>query len=244
MGASNPFFNTTTYVNEQNLLEDLFAEAVSINGHTLYYCPRTVIDKDDIYGEDTISEYNSHFEVDMYVKTVDSYEGDGTFLSKFNLEIRDQMTFSVPRKTFINEVTSNSGIQRPREGDLIWSPVFERLLIIKYVSNSPVFYQLGTLPSWDITCEMFEYSNERLNTGIRLVDQIQKDNSTVMEYPNILTSNGFALTDALGNLLVQGQFDDDEQNKDVFSDNEEFDEEDERYNIIDWSERDPFADLI
>lgn len=245
MGASNPFFNTTNEFNEQGLVEDLIVEAIGIYGHTLVYCPRTIVKKDDIYGEDTISEYNGNYELDMYVKNVDSYEGDGTFLSKFNLEIRDQMTFTLARRTFENEISIiDSSLHRPREGDLIWSPVFKRLMVIKYVSNSPIFYQLGELQTWDLTCEMFEYSSERLNTGVFEIDSIERNMSTALEYPSILTSTGFQISDSAGNLITQGQLDFDKQNNDVFADNDEFEEEDEKDNIVDWSDRDPFADLI
>ena len=103
---------------EQSLVEDLMIESISIYGHQVYYCPRTLVAKDDIYGEDTISEYNNAYLIDMYIRSFDSYEGDGTFLSKFNLEIRDQMTFTVARRTFYNEISTQEFIDRPQEGDL------------------------------------------------------------------------------------------------------------------------------
>ena len=73
-------------------------------GHDMFYCPRTLVAKDDIYGEDALSEYNNNYEIDMYIKSYDSYEGDGTFLSKFNLEIRDQMTMTVSVRNFNDEI--------------------------------------------------------------------------------------------------------------------------------------------
>lgn len=227
---------------EQSLIEDLVIESISIYGHQVYYCPRTLVNKDDIYGEDTISEYNNAYLVDMYIRSFDSYEGDGTFLSKFNLEIRDQMTFTVARRTFANEIGTQAFIDRPQEGDLIVSPMTKRVMVIKYVNNQPIFYQMGALQVWDLVCETWEYSNERLNTGIALVDDVEDENSFALEVFGILDNTGAVITDNNGYVIVQGQFSFDEQNLDVYADNDEIAEEGE--GIIDWSKRDPFSENI
>ena len=227
---------------EQSLIEDLVIESISIYGHQIYYCPRTLVNKDDIYGEDTISEYNNAYLIDMYIRSFDSYEGDGTFLSKFNLEIRDQMTFTVARRTFANEIGTQASIDRPQEGDLIVSPMTKRVMVIKYVNNQPIFYQMGALQVWDLVCETWEYSNERLNTGIALVDDVEDENSFALEAFGILDNTGAVITDNNGYVIVQGQFSFDEQNLDVYADNDEIAEEGE--GIIDWSKRDPFSENI
>ena len=85
--TTSVYFNNFLNSSEQNLIEDLMIESIRVYGHNMYYCPRTVIAKDDIYGEDTISQYNSNYFVEMYINSFESYEGDGQFLSKFNLEI-------------------------------------------------------------------------------------------------------------------------------------------------------------
>lgn len=173
-------------------------ESIKIYGHDMWYCPRTLVAKDDIYGEDTISEYNSAYLIDLYIKNVDSYEGDGTFLSKFNLEIRDQMTLTVSFRNFMNEVGSIATIDRPREGDLIYIPMLDRLFIIKYVSKNAVFYQMGSIQMYDLVCEMFEYSSEKLNTGIEAIDSIEKDLSLNASDYSLLTQDGFIITDQDG----------------------------------------------
>lgn len=228
---------------EQQLIEDLCIESIGIYGHEVYYIPRSIINKDDIYGEDTLSSYNSAFFMDMYVKSFDSYEGDGTFLSKFNLEIRDQITFSLANRTFANEVGSEFQIIRPREGDLIYSMMMKRLFIIKYVNDKPIFYQMGALQMMDLTCEVFEYSSEKFNTGIYEIDAIE-ENYSVDEYSasGILTSNGNLIVDNNGNSLILGQFDFDEQMGDVFADNDEIEEESKP--IVDWTTSDPFGESI
>ena len=242
--GSSVYFNNFSSFGEQNLIEDLVIESISMYGHDVCYCPRTLIAKDDIYGEDAISEYNDFYNIDMYVKSFDSYEGDGTFLSKFNLEIRDQMRFVVAMKRFNNEVGIPTGIERPREGDLIYSPMMKRIFVIMYVNNKPVFYQMGALQMYELTCEVWEYSNEQLNTGIPEIDSIADTFNFALEPFNILTNNEYVITTEDGDPLAIGQFDFDEQNQDAFSDNDEFEREDEDEDVIDWTARDPFSESI
>lgn len=208
---------------EQDLIESLIVESISIYGHTVYYCPRDIINKDELYGEDTISSYNHAYEFDMYIKSYDSYEGDGTFLSKFNLEIRDQVTFVAARRTFANEIGSQEDQVRPEEGDLIYSPMMKRLFIIKYVSNTPIFYQMGSLQTWELVCEMFEYSNERMNTGVEQIDRIETKYSFAGANSTIIANSAYS------NAL-----------SDVFETNIEL--QTWGNTVIDWTDTDPFSD--
>ena len=213
------FFNNFNSYSEQNLIDDLITESLSIYGHTVFYLPRTVEKKDEIYSEDILSYYNEALEFDMYIKSYDSYEGDGTFLSKFNLEIRDQITLTISRRMFGNEIASiRSDIQRPREGDLVYSTMLKRIFVIKYINNSSIFYQMGDLQTWDLVCEVWEYSNERFRTGNTEIDQIEEQYSVA----NI--TNDDLYEDAMS---------------DVFATNKEF--QTEGSGIIDWSEVDPFS---
>lgn len=225
---------------EQNLIEDLNIESIGIFGHDFYYCPRTVVNKDDIYGEDTISEYSDAYLTTAYIKSYDSYEGDGTFLSKFNLEIRDQTTFVFAIKTFQNEVGNQQGTIRPNEGDLIYSPMMKRIFVVMYVNDKETFYQMGTLQTYALTCEVWEYSSERLNTGIDFIDDLESKFS--LDEQNavvLLASNGTQLLDNNGFSIILGQFDYEEQNQDTFADNEEF--ELEGVGVVDWSSGNPFG---
>jgi hypothetical protein len=213
------FFNNFNSYSEQMLIEDLVTESLSIYGHTVYYLPRTIQTYDNVWSEDSLSRYNTALEFDMYIKSYDSYEGDGTFLSKFNLEIRDQITLTVSRRAFGNEIASNfPTIQRPREGDLVYSTMMKRIFVIKYVNNTAVYYQLGALQTWDIVCEVWEYSNERFNTGIDEIDNIE----TQYSVSNVYSNTGFE------NAML-----------DVFAQNQEFQEEGN--SIVDWSSVDPFS---
>jgi hypothetical protein len=239
MGTS-VYFNNFQSSQEQILIENLIIESIRIYGHDVYYLPRTIKNKDEIYGTDTVSEYNNSYFLDFYIRSYDSYQGDGTFLSKFNLEIRDQITFTVAVRTFDDEVGMYESIERPREGDLIYSTMMKRLFVIKYVDFRPVFYQLGALQMYDIICEVFEYSSERFNTGIEEIDEIEQKFTTSMDYFGIKTQDGYYLSDQNGYDIIRGEYDLDTQSQDTFADNDEI--ETEADSIIDWSQKDPFSE--
>ena len=238
--TTNFYFNNFSNSQEQVLIEDLVLESIKIYGHDMYYCPRTLIAKDDIYGEDTISEYKTAYYIDLYIRNFDSYEGDGNFLSKFNLEIRDQMTLTVSVRNFMNEIGNIELIDRPQEGDLIYIPMLDRLLVIKYVNKNPVFYQMGAIQMYDLVCEMFEYSSERFSTGIEAIDSIETDLSLDASEYALLTQDGFIITDQDGYQIVQGGYNFETQARDPYEDNTEFETEGD--SILDWTQIDPFSE--
>ena len=222
------------------MIENLVMESIKMYGHDIFYCPRTLVAKDDIYGEDALSEYNNNYEIDMYIKSYDSYEGDGTFLSKFNLEIRDQMTLTVSVRNFNDEIGQYAALDRPQEGDLIYLPMVTRIMVIKYVNKTPIFYQMGTIQMYDLVCEIFEYSSERLNTGIEAIDSIEQKNSIAMETYGLLTTDGFVIVDQDGFEIIQSNYNFETQAGDSYEDNTEFQLEGEA--ILDWSQIDPFSE--
>jgi len=237
--TTNFYFNNFENSQEQILIENLVMESIRIYGHDVYYCPRTLVAKDEIYGEDALSEYNMSYYIDMYIRSYDSYEGDGTFLSKFNLEIRDQMTLTISVRNFLNEIGNLEAITRPREGDLIYIPMVNRILIIKYVNQTPIFYQMGTIQMYDLVCEIFEYSSERLNTGVAEIDDIEQNN-IAMETYGLLTTDGFVITDQDGFQIIQSAYNFEMQAGDSYEDNSEVQLEGEA--ILDWSQIDPFSE--
>ena len=113
-------------------------------------------------------------------------------------------------------------------------------MIIKYVNKTPVFYQMGSIQMYDIVCEMFEYSSERLNTGIEAIDIIEEKNSVAMEAFGLITSDGFAIVDSDGYQIVQSGYDFETQVGDSFEDNTEF--QLEGGSILDWTRVDPFSE--
>jgi hypothetical protein len=96
--ATNKYFRPFTYGREQDTAEDLIIESIKIYGIDVKYMPRTIIGPDKLLGEDPLSEFNDAIDIEMYIKNTQQFEGEGDFLSKFNLEIRDQITFVMARK--------------------------------------------------------------------------------------------------------------------------------------------------
>jgi hypothetical protein len=128
---------------------------------------------DSIYGADDQSSYEIAYGIEMYIKSVDGFSGDGNFMSKFGIEIRDQVIFSMAQRIFNQEVGTYTTQVRPNEGDLIYFPLNKKCFQIKYVNKFEMFYQLGALQTWEVTCELFEYSGETMNTGIPEIDILQ-----------------------------------------------------------------------
>ena len=175
---TNTYFRNFDARNEQELLHSLVTESIQIYGHDVNYIPRTLVNEDTILGEDSISEYKDAYSIEMYIKSVDGFEGEGDLISKFGLEIRDQIVFSVARRAFEG---LDIGV-RPKEGDLIFFPLTEKLFQIMFVEHETPFYQTGALPTFDLTCELFTYSDEKIDTGIEELDVIEQKQSLVRTF--------------------------------------------------------------
>ena len=200
--ATNFFFNNFQSSQEQLLLENLIIEAIKIYGEDMYYIPRKLNNFDKVYGADDQSSYENAYSIEMYIKSVDGFSGDGNFMSKFGLEIRDQVIFSVAQRIFNEEVGTYTTALRPNEGDLIYFPLNKKCFQVKYVNKFEMFYQLGALQTWEMTCELFEYSDELLNTGIPEIDVLQKKYSTNILDWNLLSEDLFDLLTEDGDYIV------------------------------------------
>lgn len=239
MAVSTYFANNFSAVREQSLHEDLLIEAIRIHGMNVYYIPRTIVDRDEIYGEDNLSEYTSNYLIEMYVVNVEGYAGEGIFLSRFGQEIRDQVTLGLSIKRFRAETP----FTRPKEGDLIWlamNPERPQLMKILYVNDRSVFYQLGNITTYELTCEVFEYAGEKLDTGIPEIDAIQTNFSQDTNSSGLLTDEGKNIVDDNGAAVILGDFSLDDQMGDIFSNNSEF--ADEADTLIEWDATNPFSD--
>ena len=236
--ATNFFFNNFQASQEQLLLENLIIESIKIYGQDMYYVPRTLNNYDEVYGADDSSSYDAAYPVEMYIKSIDGFSGDGEFLSKFGVEIRNQVVFSVARRIFNEEIGEFTTQVRPNEGDVIWFPLNQRAFVIRYVNKYEMFYQLGALQTWEMTCELFEYSNEIMNTGIPEIDALQKKFDTNQYNWAIKDLDGYLLTDEEGSMLVlEGS-----STEDIFpgSDNDEIQLESDMF--IDFTAKDPFSE--
>ncbi len=218
--ATNVFFNNYDYINEQRLIDDLVIESIQMYGLDTFYLTRSLQAVDNILNEDDLSIFNTAYEMEVYVKSVDGFQGEGDFLSRFGLQIRDQAVFTVAIRTFERNVTNiNPSILRPKEGDLIYFPLNNKFFKIMHVEHESVFYQSGALQVFDLKTELFEYSNERFNTGVIDIDTF---------FDSYKTSNVTSLTTLKA--------------RDPIAKNIDF--EDEKTDIIDFTEIDPFSETI
>lgn len=96
--TTNKYFRPFTFGRQQDLAEDLIIQAIKIYGLDVKYLPRTIMGPDALLGEDPLSQFNDAIDIEMYVKNTQNFDGEGDFLSKFNLEIRDSMTLVMARK--------------------------------------------------------------------------------------------------------------------------------------------------
>ena len=160
---------------EKRLYEDITIEALRIYGHDVYYIPRTIVDTNAIFNEDTLSKFGESFQIEMYVENTDGFEGDGDLLSKFGVEIRDSMTLALSTRRWEQLVGrfQPTPESRPQEGDLIYFPLVNGLFEIRFVEGQSPFYQLQNLPTFKLTCELFEYGNEALDTGVEAIDSFE-----------------------------------------------------------------------
>jgi len=182
--ATNHYFNHYgTDTADQRLTENLIIESIKIYGIDVYYMPRATVNMDSIFGEDRLSEFTDARMIEMYVKNVDGFEGEGTLVSNFGLEVRDQVTFTLSQRRFA-ELNFETGIRetQPASGDLIYFPLTKGLYEIRSVRDATVFFQMGALQTFDLLCEVFEYSDEALDTGIDTIDKIERDESYAIEF--------------------------------------------------------------
>lgn len=237
--ATSVFFNNFQSSQEQLLIENLMIEAIKIYGHDVYYCPRTLDTPDALYGGSPNVSYNNAFFVEMYIKDNKGFKGQGDFMSKFGLQIRDEMTFTIARRIFSEEVGMHNELIRPLEGDIIYFPLVKKIFVIKFVEHESIFYQMGSLQVWDLQTELFEYSGEQLNTGIPEIDEIQEKYSTDMAVYEFKTEDGLVLVDEDGYPLVQEEYNSQTQGG---GDNDDINNELITGDVIDWTELDPFSE--
>jgi hypothetical protein len=179
--ATNLYFNNYNSSPEQRLVEELMIETIKINGVDCYYIPNeNESARDLIYGEDPLKRFTASYPLELYITNVDGYEGEREFFSKFGLEIRNNMSVIVSKRSFARWVPQT--YVRPREGDLIYIPFFSQtgeMYEIKYVNYSEAFYVLGNKYPYfyKLELEKFKYSQETIDVGIEDIDNTVVQNA-------------------------------------------------------------------
>lgn len=176
--ATNPYISQKNR-SEQSLYEDLIIESIKFYGQDVYYLPREIVEKEDIFLDSIQSQFGDAYKVEVYVENSEGFDGEGDIFTKFGIEIRDQATFVIARRRWRELVGDRLADAqfRPREGDVIYLPLSESLFQVMKVETETPFYQLSQLPTFRMQCELFEFSDEDFDTGIPDIDNIEVDGS-------------------------------------------------------------------
>jgi hypothetical protein len=182
--ALNPFFLQGS-PNEQRLVQELINEQLRIYGIEVIYIPRKFVRRETILREISSSKFDDNFALEAYVNNYDGYSGQGDILTKFGMSLKDDLSLIISKERFEDfispflETESDEEIvlaSRPREGDLVYFPLGQRLFEVKFVEHEQPFYQLGKLYVYELKCELFEYEDEVIDTTIEEIDtQIQEE---------------------------------------------------------------------
>jgi hypothetical protein len=184
--ALNPFFLNGSS-SEQNLVQDLINEQLRMYGLDVYYIPRKMLQTDNILNEVQSSKFDDNFIIEAYVNSYEGYTGQGDIMTKFGVSLKDEVNLIISKERFeefiapimaaIHDVLLEHNpadevlVTRPREGDLIYFPLGERLFEVKFVEHEKPFYQLGKLYVYELQCELFEYEDEIIDTSIYEIDE-------------------------------------------------------------------------
>jgi len=174
---TNVFFSPKVNT-EQYMFEDIIIESIKMYGQDVFYMPRKIVQRDTLLGEDIESEFNTANTIEMFIENTEGFEGEGNIFQKFGMEIRDEATFIVAKRSWQKLVgvwNSDINDNRPREGDLIYLPLSKSFFEISYVEHEQPFYQLSNLPVFKLQARLFEFNEEEFNTGIAEVDAIENN---------------------------------------------------------------------
>jgi hypothetical protein len=182
--ALNPFFLQGS-PNEQRLIQELINEQLRIYGVEVIYIPRKFVRRETILREISSSKFDDNFALEAYVNNYEGYSGQGDILTKFGMSLKDDLSLIISKERYEDFISpfldSESGEEivlasRPREGDLVYFPLGQRLFEVKFVEHEQPFYQLGKLYVYELKCELFEYEDEVIDTTIPEIDtQIQEE---------------------------------------------------------------------
>ena len=174
--ALNPYFLQGSR-QEQRLVQNLVNEHLKIYGQEVTYIPRKFVNQSSIIEEVQASKFDDNFAIEAYVDTYEGYQGAGDVLTKFGMSLRDEVTLTISKEIFEELISpfmeADDDVElssRPREGDLVFFPLGQRLFEIKFVEHEEPFYQLGNTYVYKLKCELFEYEDEVIDTSIEAID--------------------------------------------------------------------------
>lgn len=239
--AVSTYFDNYSFYGEQQLLQDLGIEMVQRYGIDVYYMPRSHVNIDRLWLEDTLAEFNQATSIEVYIKTFTGWQGEGDLMQKFGISMADQITFSMMRKRWEEEFTTfQSSLIRPLEGDFIYLPMTHALFEVKFVEHESNFYQTGLLTYYDIKAERVNYSSEKLKTGVTEIDALQAKFSNAAEDYSLIDQAGDYIETGDGAIIPEGQYTPD--NIDTVTQNTLFSKEGK--NFIDFSKKSPFGEIM
>jgi hypothetical protein len=204
--ALNPFFLQGS-PGEQRLVQDLINEHLKIYGVDVIYIPRKFVRKQTIIREIQSSKFDDNYAIEAYINNYDGYTGQGDILSKFGVSLKDELSLVISKERFEDFISpflesgDNDEIvlsSRPREGDLVYFPLGERLFEVKFVEHEVNFYQLGKLYMYELKCELFEYEDEVIDTSIEEIDTQIKDEGYITTL-QLISSGSVAIAAAIIN---------------------------------------------
>ena len=180
--ALNPHFLQGSR-GEQRLVQSLINEHLKIYGVEVTFIPRKFVNQSSIIEEVQASKFDDNFLIEAYVENYDGYAGAGDVLTKFGMSLRDEVTLTISKEKFEEFISpfmdADDDIElssRPREGDLVFFPLGQRLFEIKFVEHEEPFYQLGSNYVYKLKCELFEYEDEVIDTSIDAIDtQVEEE---------------------------------------------------------------------
>lgn len=167
----NAYFNNFNQKSEQALVESLLIEQVQARGFDAKYIPRDRLGDDYLMGEAPISEFKEFYTVEMYIESMENFNGDGDMFAKFGIMFTDKTELYVVASRFKTELAP-AGFDSPREGDLIYIPFSNSLFEINKAKYDQEYYQTGVNFGFRLMCNLFEYSHELVDTGIPEVDSL------------------------------------------------------------------------
>jgi len=205
--ALNPFFLHGS-PSEQRLVQDLINEQLRMFGVEIYYMPRKFLGTKTVMKENVLAKFDDNFIMEAYVQNYEGFQGSGDLMTKFGIRTTDELTLVISKERYEDFITPFYAanpteellVTRPKEGDLIYFPLSDSLFEIKFVEHENPFYQLGKLYMYQLTCELFEYEDEVINTTIEEID----DNVEDKGYIATLTLAGLGVTASATPSIVNG----------------------------------------